>query len=228
MHPPSLANLRYVCNHHFWDSLTSEPQAYWLGFVAADGSVCDNSLAISLQRRDRDHLLRFLSALDSTHPVHDRTPSVRGMVNGTYEISTVYIRSFPLTTALAAWGIKPSKSFNLQWPSAMDPNLLRHFLRGYFDGDGYCTSSLSGRAVTRSPTIGWTTNRVFAAGAQAFLMAQCALQQTKLDVPNPPEQRTVTLRYGGRLQVSRIFHLLYDGATIWLPRKRAAVERYVI
>jgi hypothetical protein len=46
------------------------------------------------------------------------------------------VASPQLTARLAKHGIFPNKTFTLEWPDHLDPELLRHFLRGYFDGDG--------------------------------------------------------------------------------------------
>jgi hypothetical protein len=54
-------------NEHFFDLVDAEEKAYWLGFLAADGNVHKNGMGISLtlQERDKDHLNKFLKAIDS-------------------------------------------------------------------------------------------------------------------------------------------------------------------
>ncbi len=130
-----------------------------------------------------------------------------------------------LTAGLAKHGIFPNKTFTLEWPDHLDPLLLRHFLRGYSDGDGswHVRPPQSLAPVMRWEIIG---NERFCLGAQRYLVETISLRITKLDrPPNAPRIRRLT--YSGRNQVSRIYHLMYDGATIYLPRKRECVSPFV-
>ena len=71
----------------------------------------------------------------------------------------------------------------------------------------------------------WTIvgNEAFCLGAQEYLVGAVGVRGTKLHVPkNSPDIRK--LSYCGARRVGRIYHLLYDGATVLLPRKRDKVS----
>lgn len=61
---------RYFIDNAFFDNITTESQAYWLGFITADGHVerC-RCLSINLNTRDRDHLEKLGLTLKMPEPV---------------------------------------------------------------------------------------------------------------------------------------------------------------
>jgi transcriptional regulator with XRE-family HTH domain len=217
---------RYCCDHSFFDSVDSEAKAYWLGFIAADGNVYKNIVKIGLSARDRDHLLRFKADIKSDHPITDYT-STTGV-----SVSAVEISSPQIAEALAQHGVVPRKTFILDWPEDLDPGLLPHFLRGYSDGDGWFH-------VTKSPYVrkrdggrrevlhwGIAGTERFCLAAQGFLMRETGVTKGDLS-PHAKSPRIFRLSYGSTLQASRVYHLLYDDATVYLPRKRDIAEPHV-
>ena len=71
--------------------------------------------------------------------------------------------------------------------------------------------------------FGITGTRDSLLACQDYLMGACGLRRTKFDHKEGTHPDIVTMRYGGRRQVERIFHLLYDDATIFLLRKYYAL-----
>ena len=207
----------HSCDHSFFDAIDSEEKAYWLGFMAADGNVVTGRpiIKLALASKDRDHLLKFRDALQSVHAVTDY------VTNTGYFGAKFSIASPQLTEGLAKHGISPNKTFTVEWPDDLAPHLLPHYLRGYFDGDG---SFHVGRSPVNTPVLRWEIvgNEAFCLGAQGYMMRAVEVGRTKLYVPlNSPNIRK--LAYGGNRQVARIFHLMYDGATVYLSRKREKV-----
>lgn len=203
----------HSCNHAFFDAIDSEEKAYWLGFMAADGNVVTGRpiIKLALASADRDHLLKFRDAMESTHAITDYTTKAG------HHGAKLSIASPQLTEGLAKHGISPNKTFTVEWPNNIAPQLLPHYLRGYFDGDG---SFKVQRSPTGAPVLGWSIvgNEVFCLGAQGYMMDAIAVNRTKLYVPrNSPNIRR--LAYAGNLQVARIAHWMYADATIYLPRK---------
>lgn len=131
---------KYSFNVKFFDIL-DKSSAYWLGFLYADGSVCNNVLEINLSRRDKNHLYRFLKSIKSNHPVGDYE-SFNKKTNKKYEISKISIYSKELCNKLISLGCVERKSMILEFPCFIKDSLLPEFLRGYFDGDGGVNSKL--------------------------------------------------------------------------------------
>lgn len=208
---------RYRFNEHFFASIDCESKAYWLGFIAADGCIeihgKSSTLSIALASRDREHLCLLAAALESSHPIEDRL-QVRGTP---FAASRLRVHSPRLAIDLAPFGIVPRKSFSLPWPE-LPTELLRHYLRGYFDGDGSFKNPQRGDL-----SFSLIGTEGFLLACRDFLIGQCALSPVQLRqhalCPSMFE-----LCYGGRRQVAKLYALMYDGATIYLPRKRQVVD----
>lgn len=61
-----------MMNSNFFNEITSNNIAYWIGFITADGSVNKNSLSIGLALKDKEHLEKFLKAIQATTPIRER------------------------------------------------------------------------------------------------------------------------------------------------------------
>jgi len=212
----ALCQRRHICNHAFFSSIDTEEKAYWLGFIAADGYISwakdgNSALTVTLAPQDKEHLYRLQNSLQSTHPVKEYNYPYKQLVK-------LFIRSKQLTDDLASYGVVPAKTFTHSWPQLPD-DLLIHFLRGYVDGDGGFHVTVDNRYPgTWGYTFEITSNKPFLESCQQFLMKMCDLSQTKFDQRRSATS-IFTLRYSGRRQVARIGKMLYEHATIYLPRK---------
>ena len=132
-----------------FDSIDTEEKAYWAGFIMGDGQIeeykrsrADGSiyinyrLNINLKYSDIDHLQKFLKFLNCTtkkiKKVNVKMPS-----GNIAEVANLRISSRPLSLALIDKGIIPRKSLNEPEPSGIPEHLVRHFIRGLLDADGY-------------------------------------------------------------------------------------------
>lgn len=126
-------------NDVVFDTIDTEEKAYWLGFLYADGcldsSPLDNSkkskfqIELSLKIEDKEHLSKFCKFLDTSMIITETR-------------CRCVVRSQHMWNILNSYGCTPKKSLTLEFPNLnifKDTELIRHFLRGYFDGDG-CVS----------------------------------------------------------------------------------------
>lgn len=127
-------NKKYAFDKNYFKKINTTDKAYFLGLLYADGCTSNQTLSISLQERDRailekfNHYLRYNKELD-----------LKKYKDGTYDSQpklTLYSKK--LTQDLHKLGCIAAKSLILKFPTeAQVPSyLLRHFIRGYFDGDG--------------------------------------------------------------------------------------------
>lgn len=202
--PISEAKRVHFCNHRFFSRINTEAKAYWLGFIAADGYIAQGRrLEVELAAKDEDHLVRLAWDLGATHPLYHYER--RGHPN-----ARLAIASPQMVADLARHGITGKKSASHRWPNFLSDKLLRHFLRGYVDGDGWVHLDRQG-----SLHFGFVSNPAFALAAQAWLASHLGLRITKLKAAGPVS----IVQYGGNRQVPRIVNLLYNGATVFLGRK---------
>jgi hypothetical protein len=116
----------------YFNTIDTDEKAYWLGFIAADGTVDDRprrySLAIDLQPRDLHWLQRFRDTI---------APGATITQHGERSFS-FSIGSKELVTDIVRLGIGRRKSCHLRWPAVPEQFAIT-FLLGYFDGDGSLT-----------------------------------------------------------------------------------------
>lgn len=111
--------------------------AYVLGFFAADGTMTVNPRGskyiefVSCDYEILEKVCRLLGASQKistkTRPYETPTPTYRVQIGSKY-----------LFDKFAELGFTPNKSKTLKFPEVPD-DLIRHFVRGYLDGDGCVT-----------------------------------------------------------------------------------------
>mgnify|MGYP001610872498 CR=1 FL=1 len=214
---------RYTCDHRFFQTIDTESKAYWLGFLAADGTVTNRDVHLQLAACDTEHVSRFRDALQATHPI-------RPVNNHGYPATIMTISSQEMIHDLANHNVVPRKTHILRLPT-LSPEMLRHYLRGYIDGDGTFTRSrirrkdrpgLQYQVHSRFSLPG---NVTFLVQVQQMLMRFCGVSATKIFLQRAHFSQNIgILAYGGTRQVRTIFDWLYHDATVWLPRKRERFE----
>lgn len=134
--------LKRNLNEDFFEVIDTEEKAYWLGFLYADGYIGEKfrngklkqmTLEVALKGSDDEHLIKFMNSLEySNYKITHRT------VNNS-DTCRVGIYCTKLCKDLINKGCTPKKSLILQFPSynIVPKDLMKHFIRGYIDGDGY-------------------------------------------------------------------------------------------
>jgi hypothetical protein len=123
-------------NSNYFDEIDSSIKAYFLGFIAADGSIFKTKnnkvvFSISIQSSDVAILNKLSEELSGSN----------GLVGNIFTRksgnSTVDLRFSDevFTNRLLSLGICFNKTENLDWVDVPEV-FMRDFIRGYFDGDG--------------------------------------------------------------------------------------------
>lgn len=132
---------KYTYDKNYFKKITTETQAYWLGFLYADGCISrfyknenlkSMSLELTLQSKDVKHLENFRDDLKSNVPIQHK------IVANKYEADRIVLNCTSMCHDLIKLGCTPTKSLTLEFPTEdiVPTQLLNHFVRGYFDGDG--------------------------------------------------------------------------------------------
>lgn len=112
--------------------------AYWLGFIAADGSIVNNSLRVMLQAADSEVLYNLLRFLESDYNV-GFCKSHYTDENGTHYFDACYIKivSDEIVNDLNKYGIVQGKKYkDIDFLAYIPDAYKLDFLIGFFDGDG--------------------------------------------------------------------------------------------
>lgn len=130
--PASSDNRVNFFDEDFFETIDSEPKAYWLGFMFADGSVSQGRyVRIKLSTKDRGHIEKFMSDIKySGTGIVDETNDYSGA-------SSITLGSAKMVRDLIEKGCVPKKSKTCPAPTGVPDELFRHFARGVTDGDGH-------------------------------------------------------------------------------------------
>lgn len=109
----------------------SEEMAYTLGFIAADGNICHTGRAHMLHVAcdDRDVIEKIKLATSYEGPIREKLRA-NGKVSYSLRICDPIIFQ-----DLEELGVTERKSLTFT-PPKIEGGFVRHFVRGYFDGDG--------------------------------------------------------------------------------------------
>ena len=135
----------YSKTENIFEVIDTEEKAYWLGFLYADGYVSyrSNVISLALAEEDLTHLKKFRSFLKlDEKPLSKKTKKVKDKKYISYEFS---ICNENIKSDLCKLGCFPRKTFDIKFPldDIVPQSLKRHFVRGYIDGDGCITTSIS-------------------------------------------------------------------------------------
>ena len=200
---------KYNYNENYFENIDSEEKAYWLGFIFADGCVGSRkkqrSLEITLKKRDRKHLVKFINAINGDE---SQISEKRINLNGKEFIAyRVIVNCTKMCNDLIKHGAVPRKSLILKFPKHLEPKLIKHFIRGYLDGDG---------------CIDFPRCRVSIVGTQEFLTSLQdyfeSLGAPRTKMSRKRGNKAYSIENGGK-GAKLILEDLYGQSSIFLDRK---------
>lgn len=205
----------YRLNDAFFDIIDTEPKAYWLGFITADGCVQAgrigangwqrNLLAVKLKASDAGHLEKLKADLAAENPV--RFVPQAGLAGAGAEIA---LTSERITSALIRLGVTPRKSLTATpWDGPGD--LMRHYWRGMFDGDGTLVKHPGRHAKWHLRMLGSE------AVVEAFRVWAASISGSA--AKKYPKGNIWSWTAGGLASPQAIAREMYGGATVYLDRK---------
>lgn len=147
------ANRKHFFNQEFFDSW-SPASAWVVGLIASDGCIHNRLQSWAITMADRDCLKQVAELIDYEGPISKATHTTCYILR---------VGSTFMVRRLLEIGLTPAKSLTLKYPELPD-NMHRHFIRGYFDGDG-CISIQKPRS---KKTNLYTARVTFSTGSPDF------------------------------------------------------------
>lgn len=210
--------MKYSINKNLMDNIDTEEKSYWLGFFYADAYNNEKlgRIVIELQERDKSHLDKCAKFFGQP-----REPFKQIKNKGKYIAYRLELNSKHLTENLSIKGCHQAKSFDIVFPDWLETNLVRHFIRGYFDGDG----GLHINKVDNQMNIQITSTKEMVNSIQHIIKksTQC---NSYITHPERYTDNTYRLDSGGSRQVKRFCDWIYKDATIYLDRKYDLFKSY--
>lgn len=210
---------RMKLNYNF-KSIDNEQEAYIVGFFMADGWVGKNQLGMRLKESDVDILDKISNYFGELVKLRHEDNSYKFIVSS----QTACLNAKKL-------GILSSKTNKKTIIPPMDENLLRHFIRGYFDGDGtifICNSRgdqyFKGNICSPRVEILEQIQSIFLSnGIFCTINKESRIGRT-MRVPN--ENKTCVCKmdmyrlfFRKKHAIKKLFEYLYIDSTIFLQRK---------
>lgn len=202
----------YTLNEHWLDELDCEEKWYFLGFFYADGinSVNKNQIRVKLNIKDIDRLNLFKEWFNSNRPLLPLDEN--GEIKTYQGCKELALTSKYLCGRLTELGAPENKTKILKFPEFVSDDMMNHFIRGYFDGDGNVTVINNQNSVRGNITI--VSSIDFCLGLKEYL-------ENKLNISvNFQNKETY-----GRIQIEKNNHVkifldwLYKDANCYMKRK---------
>lgn len=141
----------------FFDCIDTEEKAYMLGYYFADGTCSIKEKKITMSQTKSD---KYIIELFKKISPHAKITEIKESVNKkTGYISkpmlSITIYSKHIVETLENYGIGHNKTYESNTDFSFIPeNLMIHFIRGYFDGDGtVCVTNVKKRATNKNGEI---------------------------------------------------------------------------
>lgn len=215
---------RYECNEDVFN-VDTERSFYWAGFLAADGCLMlkdgkYKQVTLNLSIKDMDSLKAFVKDTQFRGPIQDKLVKARKKEWNDSKQGSVTISSDRLFDSLSRFGLHPRKTFTHRFPEWLAKHdLVHHFMRGYFDGDG--------SVFWTKPKNGRKYRQLFfnVRGTPEFLLTFRQILEAHTTVrprgnkPIRMNNNMGTLEYGGNRSLVSIRDFLYKDATRYLQRK---------
>lgn len=207
-----ILDMRYTCNENFFENIDTEAKAYFLGLMFSDGTIEDrpkkgqSRMIICLQKNDEDILKLFKKTINFNGHLRYYCPK-----NPRWKkMCQLKLSSDKICQDLIRLGCVPNKSLILKWP-IIPKNLIRHFIRGIFDGDG----NIYQNPKTHTFNFSIYGTMDICQSINNYLNKELQLQNKKIY----SDGNIYVYMAGGNYQVNKIFHYLYDNAHFYLKRK---------
>ena len=204
---------KYKKNFAFFEQITTEEQAYFLGLLYADGSIDKKgNLRLELQINDGYLVEKLRDVISPDAPVFE-SRRVR-YYKGEEKILVTkrfVSKSNEWIPILEKVGMMPNKTYkDLSIPN-LNKELIPHFIRGLFDGDGsiYCTN--------KQYIVTFTGNFNLNNEIHSYLKNKELTLNRK--VYKKPNQADSVLSISNKESIYRFFKLCYLNATIFMERK---------
>lgn len=209
-------------NESYFETIDSEDKAYFLGFIFADGCLTNNSekyryqLTLKLHRKDIGILEKFIESIDGEMNVWESSKR---------EVCEIFLSGKKLISDLENLGVIQNKTFSVKYPN-IDEKLEKHFLRGYFDGDGCIrinTDKRDGSMRGDLRIVSGSLDMLNTINERMHLLFGTNIN--KLYGPKNKDYKFIG--WAGMKDIESIYNGFYVGANFFLQRKKLIFDNVI-
>lgn len=216
-------------NENYFQELDSKDKAYFLGFIYADGFITKPSHGqniLGLTLAEIEPIDKFKKYIQTNKKVgyYKKTSSYS---NKSYEYKLA-LNSDKLVSDIEKLGVIERKTLTLTFPNLRE-DLIPHFIRGYFDGDGSVFLHKDSREeYSYNEYLG-----INICGTKEFLIAltkhlpfleegQCIYKEER------KETNCWNLKMASNIRSLELYHYMYkDCNDLYLSKKREKFENFI-
>ena len=207
---------KYIVNEHIFDVIDTEAKAYWLGFLYADGCLARTNITLTLSIKDKDQVERFRDFMESDTPItlKDYTDRYKRLhPRATVTVSGIHLSERLKQLGVIVWRTVPIQEIWRQIP----PELLHHWVRGFFDGDG---------CAEKKPHIHFSLTREVGESLIELFAKEAGTNSDLKLVRNTRSNVVCNLKYKGYNNTMKIINYMYKEAKTWMPRKKTRIDNW--
>lgn len=220
---------KYNVDDFYFENIDTQDKAYILGLFYADGCNYENNntIKIDLQEEDEELLLKIKNALQYTGELkyYEQPDKYFPETDKYYKCKSqirLCIISYFLSKDLADKGCVNNKTYILTFPNEniLPLELQRHFIRGYFDGDGSLSCWIDNK------NTGHKKFNLNFCGTSDIIRSISNIFANKFNcypsiVDRYPDRNNNNLQFSidGNRKINEILDWLYKDANIYMERK---------
>lgn len=161
---------KYDYDENYFENITTPNQAYIVGYITGDGTICDRlkskRLVLTLAEVDKQLLYDIAEEMNMIKAIKYRKKYAENEQNK----YSLVINSTKMCNDLIALGIGPKKTGSEPWIDFKNEDLQWAFVRGFFDADGHIR--VYKRNGYQKARLGFTGNADMLTSILMFLKSQ--------------------------------------------------------
>lgn len=209
----------------YFKVIDSEEKAYWLGFIYADGWTSYNydkghfSFGIELKESDDNHLKKFIESINGNVKINYRKREHDYKTKFTTHTCLIRLHSREFVSNLIKLGVNKDKTYTLKFPNFIDSHLMRHFIRGYIDGDGFIS-------FYKNKKYGYRCRMGFVCKSKDFANGLIDFLENEIEgkLLSNIDRGSIAVETSNQNQLKVLINYLYEDSSIYLDRK---YEKYL-
>lgn len=210
---------KYSFNENYFENITTEEQAYWLGWLHSDGNIHGHQIRLRLSEEDKEILELFNSCLKSNIEIKIEKNNKGFSANNNKNIAILTINSVKMISDLKKYGIVENKTNLISFYNFEDKELTKAYIRGLFDGDGWCYFSENSRE------IGFSGNQQTCEGISRFLTNELKIK----NITPKPLKTIYRIRICNKAGICKIYEEIFKGnRNLSLKRKFDKIENFAV
>lgn len=206
-------------NKHYFDVIDSEKKAYWLGYLTAKARIVQSSdhgrksLHMSIAQNNLEHVKEFLREIEANVTIGTAISELRGKQYTTHKVT---ISSHHMASRLEEHYLVSPKHLNTKVPPTIPKEWIRHYFRGFYDGKGFLWKH---KELDNKQMMFMFGSEQFLKQFKKHMLSTLGLKVRSKCIREDKDHNNYRFYLGDKVAIQSIWLYMYEGATIYHPRK---------